>query len=748
MKLPKGVKKLKVEGSAEALKKAIVKFCTEEFNGYIRVTAPKGVRKAGIVLFLQGLPHISVYQSADRSLYGADALPEIKKLADLKGSVVRVEEFFAHTLEEVDKIVTKMAKAMLTSEDLALEDLWKGPPAKPAPKKPIAPEEDTEALEAAAPAEEEEPQKPEALQKKAAAEPKKVVTEEEEPVEEAPAEGAPPEGAPAPKAGGEDFLTMLKEVGLSPAKEDKVAEDEVDQYIAAFESFLHRPTDDGAAVVKGPPPEQVQGLVDDLISEMSSSAQEDPAMLEFIESQRSRLADRLAESTKRLSTVSKHRDTLTEQRDTLQDISRTFRDVFDATQKEAEKRRTELERRFEEGEGDEDWFEHESTKLDHQSDRFQEIQDTLSRVLTAHQERLEGAEEELEEAKTETHAEVKRELVDLEKLKEDFLTEMRDRIQDISETKDKAEARIKAAKTVRSISEGIQDRVEELEHEKTTLAEEHEALEAETQLMKERRDTIAIDQEVEVEARLRDLEEREEALTRREENLLEQERHLDEGRKSIEEELQKARDQQAEVQRLEEELRTREEQVKELETKLSSGDERTDEIESKIKELEGMENKLRAREMELMARETELDQAADRAKTEREGEVEAELARVHELEEELKAKEQLFTSTQDEMGARIEELMSNLEKNEGRVKELEERLQVLQDVEEKARKLEEKLEAGAAESEAAPVDADDLRKMLSYIDDLLGHLPDKKIEDFIDSEYAALYNDILDKLGI
>ena len=79
MKLPKGVKKLKVEGSAEALKKAIVKFCTEEFNGYIRVTAPKGVRKAGIVLFLQGLPQISVYQSADRSLYGADALPEIKK---------------------------------------------------------------------------------------------------------------------------------------------------------------------------------------------------------------------------------------------------------------------------------------------------------------------------------------------------------------------------------------------------------------------------------------------------------------------------------------------------------------------------------------------------------------------------------------------------------------------------------------------------------------------------------------------
>ena len=46
------------------------------------------------------------------------------------------------------------------------------------------------------------------------------------------------------------------------------------------------------------------------------------------------------------------------------------------------------------------------------------------------------------------------------------------------------------------------------------------------------------------------------------------------------------------------------------------------------------------------------------------------------------------------------------------------------------------------------MDADDLRKMLSYIDDLLGHLPDKKIEDFIESEYAALYNDILDKLGI
>ena len=57
---------------------------------------------------------------------------------------------------------------------------------------------------------------------------------------------------------------------------------------------------------------------------------------------------------------------------------------------------------------------------------------------------------------------------------------------------------------------------------------------------------------------------------------------------------------------------------------------------------------------------------------------------------------------------------------------------------------EEKVEAKKPES----VDIESIKKVLSYLDELLGNLPDDVIEKFAKSEYFDMYEKILEELGI
>lgn len=54
----------------------------------------------------------------------------------------------------------------------------------------------------------------------------------------------------------------------------------------------------------------------------------------------------------------------------------------------------------------------------------------------------------------------------------------------------------------------------------------------------------------------------------------------------------------------------------------------------------------------------------------------------------------------------------------------------------------------AAPAAAAAPDTEELKSVLSYLDNLLGELPDDVIEKFAQSEYFKLYQKIMDKLGL
>ncbi len=51
-------------------------------------------------------------------------------------------------------------------------------------------------------------------------------------------------------------------------------------------------------------------------------------------------------------------------------------------------------------------------------------------------------------------------------------------------------------------------------------------------------------------------------------------------------------------------------------------------------------------------------------------------------------------------------------------------------------------------SQAADIETGELRKMIAYLDNLLGELPDEVIEQFARSEYFSLYQKMMEKLGL
>ena len=49
---------------------------------------------------------------------------------------------------------------------------------------------------------------------------------------------------------------------------------------------------------------------------------------------------------------------------------------------------------------------------------------------------------------------------------------------------------------------------------------------------------------------------------------------------------------------------------------------------------------------------------------------------------------------------------------------------------------------------SSPVNIDTVRKVMGYLDELLGNLPDEVIEKFAKSEYFDMYEKVLEELGI
>jgi hypothetical protein len=794
LKLPKGVKRLKSSGSPTALQDALNQLCAEEFNGFVRASAPQGVKEACILVFLQNIPQLAVYQSPDRSVYGPEALVELVRISKAAGSVVRGEAFFAHDLVEVDAIVTKMRRASVSGKDLAAAGIRAPGPSRrgttPAPPKVVMPPKaatptkarppqavaptspprvvpkvTTRPREALAPAQEDEAAEEDGMG---------AEEEEEEPPKEEDARGdrggahavrpPGPRGPAAPMAvqrvaaakgmarDDDEFLQMLKEVGIKPSPggsqaEGDISEEDIDQYIAAFETYI----DKAKGPEPGPSPERIKRVVDEIIDEMATAAGDDEWTRAFIESQREVVLDKVRSSTSKLDEMAHRRDRISEERRTLTDISKTFQDVLRATQEEARRHKEELDEiAEEEGLEDSDWLKNESSKLDQQADRMQEMERALGAVLSTHQRRMERIESDLEEVETEATTDVKRELVDLESLKKDFLTEMRDRIRGMTTTAEGAPSVEGAARAARSISEGIHDQVAQLEHERDDLERVAHRLEGETEEAEEASTEMDIDRTVEVHSRIEELEQREEALRKRESELLDRERRLEADRVSVEEELTRSREQQTRLRELEEGLQRREDEVeaRETETRPAYKSGPSTEAEAQMKELRAMEARLKAREMQLVARESELDKATERTRLERE-EDEEDLKRVEELELELHEREEQYSDAQRRSEERIEGLKDELGTAKARLKEMEDRIRVLQKAEERARKLEAAVEGQKAAAAAGGDMADpELKKILLYLDDLLAHLPDNVIAEFSESEYFELYDKVLRRLGI
>jgi hypothetical protein len=761
LKLPKGIKRMRISASEEGLENALSLARVDAFNGYIRTTAPKGVKEASVVIFMAGKAGMAVFQSPQRSLYGPDALHEVKRIVKDPKATIRVEEFLAQNLEDVQVIMNKMRKARVEAIDV--ERVLMGVEVEVEAELEAELEETRDAEEKIA----------DSIDRDLEEEMGTAGAEETPPVEDETPEEAPSKaGAVRAKVADritrskeastkedDEFLRMMKEAGMAtPSEEDDPVDDEVKQYIDAFEDFIQRSGDEEAVDVT----EQVVTTVDDIIDEMLEAAADDPEMMEFIESQREKVLARVA-STVPATTARERHDQLSEQQVALEHISSTFSEVLAASEAEAERRRQELEHRREEDDAEADLLEDEAKGIEEEEERQTGLQSILERVMETHKERLDEAQMEMldEEAEIEAEAlaeeEQAREELDLEGAKEEFLEEMRSRIQSVANGPGEPPEAGKVADAVSGTSEDIQERVDELEEEHDQLEREQKVIESEAQALQERVDSMSVDLEVEVQARLRDLEEKEAELRERSAESQELERRLETEREKVEKDLAKAR---AEIERVEGMERSLEEREELLVTKEKELDGKHEEVEGlkthleeeiavRATELEEMETKLREQEKELLAKEKEIQASVEAVKKEREEGVESDLKRVEELEEELRKREADYTDTISTMENVVDALREELRDNIEKVEALEAELVVLRETEERVRELEEQLASMPEDGEgASDMDKEELRKLLAYLDDLLSKLPEKEIEKFSKTEYFELYGRILDRLGI
>ena len=435
-------------------------------------------------------------------------------------------------------------------------------------------------------------------------------------------------------------------------------------------------------------------------------------------------------------------DTLSHQQDALEQISSTFRDVLKASEQETERRKKHQADQKASG----TIIDEDTQELEDEKARMGNLEDILQEVLSTHKERLDGAEMELEEVDLPPPEDAPKEVppttLDLEGAKKSLIDEMRERIHHVA-TDDSAKGG-KVAEAVHSISDEIHDQVEELELEHDILTKDRKRLEDKTGDLERRRETLQVDQEIEVEVRLRELEAKEADIRQKAEELLSKEKHFERERSKVEKDLEHAKEKHDRIAELEATLKDREGALKHSE----------DELEGKhgevASELEEIETRLEKREKELKAREAELDQAAETTKHEREAE-EADLAHVKKMEDELKTREQEYSASISAMEKVIDALREELRTNLERVDELEGKLATLQEAESRVNELEEKLakaSSGKGDGEGLDIDKDEMRRLLAYLDDLLSALPDKEIKKFSDSEFFELYGRILDRLGI
>ena len=732
MKLPKGIKRLRVSASEDALKEALDMASTGGFNGFIRTTAPKGVKEAGVVLYLEGRARIAVFQSPERSLYGPDALIEIRRVAGIKAATIRVEEFLAQNLDDVQNIVAKMKKAHIEAPDIERNIMG------------IDIETD---IDVPPPKDKKEPVQKEGVPVGVTAEQKAVgkvrakttdrITRSKE----------------AAGKDDDDILKMLQEVGMSPEDEEEL-DDDVNQYIAAFEDFLTRDKDEDGRVAAEPV--DMSMAVDDILDEMLEAADDDPAMMEFIENQRERILSKVSEKTA-VSPEEKH-DRLSEQQTALEHISTTFREVLAASEKEADKRKTKLAEKRDKGLEEEEWLDGEANALEEETERARSLEAILGQVMETHRERLEGAEDFLDEelADERPDEEEPPKELDLEDVKKDFLDEMRTRILTAADSNGVETAPGKVSDAVEAVSEDIHEKVEELEHEKEGLTEDRIMLEERADDLQGRLETMEVDMEVEVQARLRELEEKETGLRARSKEYKDLEDHLEEERKKVETDLKRARAEEERIAELERQLKDREELLssreEDLEGKVQEVDGLREHLEQEIAqradELEVIEAKLKDHVKELVAKEEELTTAKEEIKKDREEGVEADLERVEKMEEELHKREDEYAANITGMEAVMEALRDELRLNIERVENLEGQLEALREAEGRIKELEEELASAPKHDATTELEREELRKLLAYLDDLLSKLPEKEIENFSKTEYFEIYGRILDRLGI
>jgi DNA repair exonuclease SbcCD ATPase subunit len=762
LKLPKGIKKMRVSASEDALSKALDLGSSSGFNGYIRTTAPKGVREATVIIFIDGKSKIAVFQSPGRSLYGPDALHEVKRIAEDSASTIRVEEFLAQNMDEVKAIAKKMRKARIEVHDIervlmGIEVEVEVEPKDRKASKPKKKEKGSEPAKEIADAVDAELEKEKKSPK--AKEPPKVGK-----VRAKTADRIARSKEVATKGEDDEFLRMMQEAGMSPPTDDDetMDDDDVDQYIAAFEDFLQRSGDDDAPASDIDITAQLTVAVDDIIDEMMVAAEDDPEMMEFIEGQRENILTRVV-SGETPETAKDRHERLSEQQYALEHISSTFRDVLVASETEAERRRKDLEELKEKGESDADWLKGETQELEQEAERHVGLEAILGKVLETHRERLEGAEEDLLDENLEAEAAAKEEEVeqkeelDLEEAKKGFLEDMRSRIKSVSTEEAPPPTPGKVAEAVQDVSEEIHDQVEELEQEQEVLTKERQHLEDQTEALQEKVDTMEVDLEVEVQGRLRDLEERESSLMDRAKEYEDLEKRLEDERQKVEKDLEHARSELVKVEDMENRLKDREELLDGKEMELEGKHKEVDglkehledEIALRASELEQTEQSLKDREAELLAKEEEITSSMEALSKEREDGVEADLKRVQGMEGELRNREEEYNAAISNNEAVIEALREELRENIEKVESLEGELVPLRETEDKVRELEEKLASVPDEAEgASDMDKEELRRLLAYLDDLLSRLPEKEIEKFSKTEYFELYGRILDKLGI
>lgn len=761
MKLPKGIKKMRAAGSEGGLSKALDLTTDGGFNGYIRTTAPKGVKEASVVLFLDGRSKIAVYQSPQRSLYGPDALHEVKRISRDPKSTIRVEEFLAQNLEEVNTIVKKMRKAHV--EVIDIERILMGIDVEVE----VEPTKAPEAVDRIEDAIERELDEEEGS---SADEP------EDGPVEEAveqPSKNADKTGGVRAKVteritksqeasvkDDDEFLRMIQEAGMSPPGEEEAVDDEVNQYIAAFEDFIQRSGDEESDVQVDSQAKRI-AEVDEIFDQMLEEAADDPKLMQIIEEQRERTIERVM-SEEPSETAKDRHDRLSEQRVTLEHISSTFSEVLATAEAEAERKRKELDEKKKKGADDDDLLEDEEKDLAEETERHDGLQSILERVMETHHERLEGAEMDMfdEEAAIQAEASIKdqkaKEQLDLEKAKEEFVAEMRSRIRSASLDDEGAPGPGKVADAVHGVSDGLQEKVDKLEQEQDLLDKERQVLEKEAGALQDRVDTMTVDMEVEVQARLRDLEAKEEELKGRAKESEEISRRLEEERAKVEKDLEQARSELKRVEDMEATLKDRELLLQSREKELDGKHEEVDglkdhleeEIATRASELEELEIKLKAHEKELLAKEREITSSMEAVKKERQEGVEADLGRLQGVEEELRKREEEYSSTIASLEAVIQALREELRENIENVEALEDQLKALNETEARVKELEEQLATVSEDEGASDKEKEELRKLLAYLDDLLSKLPEKEIEKFSKTEYFELYGRVLDRLGI